>query len=119
LPLNILADESLDFRIVTELKREGFNIISVLKDYRGSSDKKVLELARQYNAILITEDSDFGEWVFAHKEKGISVIFLRYKVDELKNIKGSLINLLNRCGDSLYGKFVVITVKKVRIREIF
>lgn len=119
MPLNILADESLDFRIVTELKRQGFNVISVLKDYQGSSDRHVLELARQHNAILITEDSDFGEWIFAHKERGVSVIFLRYKANELKSIESSLINLINKYGGSLYGKFVVITVKKIRIREIF
>ena len=73
--LKLLADESLDFRIVLKLREAGFETISVLKDYQGISDKKVLSLARQFNAILITEDSDFGEWVFAHKEKATGVIF--------------------------------------------
>lgn len=116
--LNILADESLDFRIVIGLKNKGFNVISVLKDYQGISDSKVLDLARHFNAILVTEDSDFGEWIFAHKESGVSVIFLRYKSEEIKSIEGSLINLLDKYGSSLYGKFVALTVKKVRIREI-
>ncbi len=51
-----------------------------MKEYQGISDKEVLNLAREFNAILITEDSDFGEWVFAHREKITGVIFLRYKV---------------------------------------
>jgi len=117
LPLKILADESLDFRIVMELKDQGFEIISVLKEYQGASDKEVLNLARKHTAILITEDSDFGEWVFAHKEKNTSIIFLRYRPEEIRDISLSLSKLLAKYRDSLYGKFVVITVKKIRIRE--
>lgn len=116
--LKLLADESLDFRIVLKLREAGFETISVLKDYQGISDKKVLSLARQFNAILITEDSDFGEWVFAHKEKATGVIFLRYKSEEVQNISSSLIMLINKHGVELYSKFVVITVKKIRIRGI-
>lgn len=118
MPLKILADESVDFRIVKELISKKIEIVSVLKDYQGVSDKKVLELAREHHALLLTEDSDFGEWIFAHKEKNVGVIFLRYKSSELKNISASLIKVLNEHGTSLYGKFVVITMKKLRIRDI-
>ena len=75
--LKLLADECLDFRIVLNLRTEGFNTISVLKDYQSISDKEVLNLAKKLSAILITEDSDFGEWTFAHKGKSTGVIFLR------------------------------------------
>jgi len=118
LPLKILADENVDFRIVRNLINKGLEVISVLKDYQGIQDKEVLELARRHHALLLTEDSDFGEWIFAHKEKNVSVIFLRYKPSELKNISDSLIKILNEHGISLYGKFVVITPKKIRSRII-
>lgn len=118
MPLKLLADESLDFRIVVNLRVAGFETISVLKDYQGISDKEVLSLARQFNAILITEDSDFGEWVFAHKEKVIGVIFLRYKPEDIQSISSSLIALINKHGGELYGKFTVVTVKKIRMRGI-
>ena len=116
--LKLLADESLDFRIVTDLMKEGFDVISVLKNYRGISDKEVLNLAKTFKTILITEDSDFGEWVFAHKENDISVIFLRYKHEDIKEISSSLIKVIKKYNVELYGKFVVITVKKIRIREL-
>ena len=95
MPPDILTDESLDFRIVMELQKKGFHVISVLKAYQGSSDKKVLDLARQYEAILITEDSDFGEWIFAHQERGVSVIFLRYKAEEMQDMVKILRDLWN------------------------
>lgn len=116
--LKILADECLDFRMVKELRDKGFAVLSVLKEYQGSPDKRILELAKKHNAILITEDSDFGEWVFAHREKDISVIYLRYKSNEIEEIKSALIRQLYKHGSSLYGKFVTITPKKVRIRNI-
>lgn len=116
--LKLLADESLDFRIVTDLMHEGFETISVLKDYRGISDKEVMNLAKKFKSILITEDSDFGEWVFAHKEKDISVIFLRYRHEDIKEISSSLIKIIKKYNVELYGKFIVITVKKIRIREL-
>lgn len=116
--LKLLADESLDFRIVGNLTNEGFDTISVLKDYRGISDREVLNLAKKFKSILITEDSDFGEWVFAHKEKDISVIFLRYKPKDIDEISSSLIRVIKKYNAELYGKFVVITVKKIRIREL-
>jgi len=114
----ILADEDVDFRIVTALKNKTFDVISVLREYQGMSDEDVIGITKRFNAILLTEDSDFGHWVFARKEKEISVIFLRYENKELGNIINSLLKVLNSFGSSLYGKFVVITANKIRIREI-
>ena len=51
-------------------------------------------------------------------EKQISVIFLRYDSKDIVKITDSLIKVLHDYGASLYGKFVVITVNKIRIREI-
>jgi len=114
----ILVDESVDFRIVKKLRREGFDVISVLEKFRSIPDKKVLELAKEYNAILLTEDSDFGEWVFSHKEKSVGIIFLRYKPNDMEKISNSLVYILNKYKDTLSSKFAVIKVNKIRIREM-
>lgn len=114
----IVADEDVDFRIVTALMRAGFDITSVLREHQGMSDAGVIELAKQTGSILVTEDSDFGHWVFARNERDISVIFLRYDSADYGRIAESLIRVLNDHGESLYGKFAVITCNKIRIREI-
>lgn len=118
MPLKILADEDVDYRIVRELRKKGFEVVSVLEDYKGVSDKEVLRIAKNKGALLITEDKDFGEWVFAHKEKSVGIVFLRYKPVELKKIQDTLINILLKYSDSLYKKFAVIKVNKTRIREL-
>jgi predicted nuclease of predicted toxin-antitoxin system len=113
-----LADENINFRIIKELRNNSFDVISILESHRGISDKEVLALARNYKALLLTEDRDFGILVFAFKEKNISVIFLRYNYTEVNNITISLIKVLNKYKLELYGKFVTITPKKVKIIEI-
>jgi predicted nuclease of predicted toxin-antitoxin system len=114
----LLADESLDFRIVTALREADFEVISVLKEFQGISDKEVLVLARKHSAILITEDSDFGEWIFAHKEKKVGIVFLRYRQEDREKILTALISLLTKYNTALYTKFAVITAKKIRLREL-
>lgn len=114
----ILADEDVDFRIVTALRDSGHEVISVLREYQGISDEEVIRLAKKLNAILLTEDSDFGHWVFALKERDISVLFIRYYYGEQGKITHSLIRIIEEQCAALYGKFVVITVNKIRIREI-
>ena len=71
LPLKILADENINLKIIRYLKDNNFNVQSIEEKWRGISDKEVMEIAKKENAIILTEDSDFGEWIFAHS-------FLRY-----------------------------------------
>jgi predicted nuclease of predicted toxin-antitoxin system len=115
----LLIDESVDYRIVKKIKAFDVEINSVAELSGGIPGNEVLELSRQYNSILLTEDRDFGEWVFAHKERNVSVVYLRYKVEDLEKIIDSLSKVLLEKGQNLYGKFVVITINKIRIREIF
>lgn len=116
--LRILTDENVDFGIVKDLRSKGFEVISILENYQGISDKEVLELAISKEALLLTEDKEFGEWIFAHKQKSIGIIYLRYTSEELKVISNSLLGLLLKYGDSLYGKFAVIKANKLRMREL-
>jgi predicted nuclease of predicted toxin-antitoxin system len=114
----IIVDESVDIRIVNKLRKENYNIISILEEYRSIPDKEVLKLAQKHEAILLTEDSDFGEWVFSHKKRGFGVIFLRYKPHDLEKILNSLLLILSKYKDTLFNKFAVIKTTKIRIREI-
>lgn len=50
---------------------------------------------------VVKELNDFGEWVFAHKVKDISVIYLRYKSNEIEEIKSALIRQLHKHGSNL------------------
>jgi predicted nuclease of predicted toxin-antitoxin system len=114
----IIADECVDFRIVRTLRVAGFEVISILEESPSVSDRKVLEFAKARQGIVLTEDSDFGRWIFAHKFKNVGVIFLRYTAADIEKITRSLLLVLQTYQDRLARKFVVIKVNKLRIRDI-
>jgi len=119
LGFNIVADESVDFRIIKYLREKNVSIYSILEKHSGISDEEVVKIAKKNNCILLTEDSDFGEYVFSFQEKQISVIFLRYNPTQINEMETAILKVIQKYNENLYGKFVVITANKIRIREIF
>jgi len=75
----IIADESLNGNIVRELRELEFEVDWILESKAGIADSEVIEYAKENNGLLITEDKDFGEWVFFHKIDGLTIVFLRYE----------------------------------------
>jgi len=113
----ILADENIHSFIINSLREAGFEVISVREAASGSKDEAVIQMALKYNYIVLTEDKDFGEWVFAHHIKDLSVLFLRYSHHEFREIAQTLILLLK---GSAFDRpfFTTITTKKIRIRKL-
>lgn len=114
----ILADENVDLRIIRALRGSGIEVISIFEISKGITDSKIIELAIETNMILLTEDKDFGEWVFAHKQKGLSVIFLRYQFKELDKIILSLLSVLGDSAKAFHGFYTTITPRKIRQRQL-
>ena len=90
----ILADENIHGFIIRALRDAGFEVISVRELSSGITDEAVIQMALQHQYLLLTEDKDFGEWVFAHHIKELSVLFLRYSFYEYKEIAQAIIQLL-------------------------
>jgi predicted nuclease of predicted toxin-antitoxin system len=117
LSIRILADENVNYEIIKTLRRYGFEVVSVAENSPGITDFEVIELAVKLNAVVLTEDSDFGRLVFSCGNRINGVIYLRYSAGESKEVAKTLIEFL-KVQRELCGKFVVVTLKKVRIRSI-
>ena len=115
---SIVADENINFNIIKKLNDEGYNIYSIMKNHSGIDDESVIAITKERKAILLTEDSDFGEWVFAHGIKDICVIFMRYHYSEEELISSNLLKLLNNKKYTIKNNFFVLTPKKLRVRHI-
>ncbi len=116
--VSIVADESVDYRIVTALIEDGFAVYAIVHECPGITDSEVLACAAQRNSLLLTEDSDFGEWVFAHGQRGVSILYVRYGQSDLKEIIRAVRLVLNNLNNEEVNRFTVITPKKIRTREI-
>jgi predicted nuclease of predicted toxin-antitoxin system len=63
--MNFLADESCAGPVIQALREAGHDVAAVAEVAKGSTDEQVLERALNGKRILITEDRDFGELVYA------------------------------------------------------
>jgi predicted nuclease of predicted toxin-antitoxin system len=114
----ILADENIDHSLIEAIRSAGIDVISIYETNRGIRDEQVIDTSRNPPQIILTEDKDFGEWVFAHGIQDISVVLLRYSFQETATIKHILIDLFTRRHHELRGSFTTVTINKIRIRPL-
>ncbi len=114
----IIADENIPHTLIDVLRKNEIEVYSVYESSRGITDEDIIDLSKNPSRIILTEDKDFGEWVFAHDEKSISVIFLRYAFVDLVQIADILVNLIKKEDKNLFGLFITVTAEKIRYRSI-
>ena len=76
--MRFLADESCDGAVVRAIREAGHDVTSLRDTMRGAPDRSVLEAALHERRLLLTEDKDFGELVFASGAPAVGVLLLRY-----------------------------------------
>ncbi len=114
----LIADECFNQHLINLLTNEGYEVNSINKTNTGISDFDVIKVVKNLEGILITEDSDFGEWIFAHHIKNLSVIFLRYDKLYLGFIKERLLEEVKNIISEVDKYLITISNKKVRRRRI-
>lgn len=111
----IVADESVDFRIVAELRKLEIEVLAIAEVSPSIKDEEVLTLAVNIDALLITEDKDFGELVFRLKLPHKGILLIRMVNPNLKITMVADAIVKNYA--ELQEKFAVIDEKKLRIKE--
>ena len=117
--MDFVADESVDFRIVTYLRKSGYTVYSIAEDSFGISDEVVLKKAVESKSVLITEDKDFGELTFRLKRSHNGIILIRMPGIPIETRIEKIGFALNEFGGRLQNSFTVITVNKLRIKALF
>ena len=94
--MRFLADECCDKGIVRVLRASGYDVLSVSDISPRAEDLDVIGLAVHEERILMTEDKDFGQLVFAHGQKTIGVIFLRFPASARRQITKEVLRLVKQ-----------------------
>lgn len=110
-----IADESCDFNLVRALRKAGHEVLSVAEISPRADDQEVLKMTVRRKGVLLTEDKDFGQLVFAHGQNTTGVILLRFPLSARKQISRDLVRLAMEQGDRLIGCFVVVQPGRIRI----
>lgn len=114
----ILADEGFNGNLVRALREDGHEIVWIKETNAGMTDEDIIALARQNSQILITEDKDFGEWIFSHQLSGLTIVFLRYDKEDYDTILSFLRSALKTLESDEKNEFITINKNKVRRRII-
>ena len=113
--MRFLADESCDFSVVRALRSTGHDVLAVAELSSGSDDTVVMNLAHREGRLLLTEDKDFGQLVYAHSQPSNGVIFIRFPAHARKTLPTAVVNLVSEAQTELPGGFVVVSPGRVRI----
>lgn len=65
--MRIIADESVDGRIIGRLRLAGHDVLAIAESAAGTPDDLVLANADTAGVLLLTADKDFGELVFRRR----------------------------------------------------
>lgn len=113
--MRFLADESCDFTFVRVLRSAGHDVLAVVESAAGAPDDKVIALAHGQRRILITEDKDFGQLVFAAASSTSGVIYVRYPMRYRSTLGVDLLRLVEERGEALTGTSAVVEPGRIRI----
>ncbi len=115
--MRFLLDESADARLAAHLEARGHDAQFVALHHRpGLPDPEVLAIAHREGRILITDDRDFGELVFRHRQPHAGVIYFRLETTKLAARTARLDDVLTTHRDQL-DRFLVVTELTVRVAE--
>ena len=113
--LRFLADESCDFGVVKALRAEGYDVLALTEITTRSVDREVIAQAYQEKRILLTEDKDFGQLVFASQADMAGVILIRDPGNARKSLQETIVKLVHEKGDEIKHAFVVMQPGHIRV----
>jgi predicted nuclease of predicted toxin-antitoxin system len=113
----IIIDESVDYAIVDLLRANGFTVYAIIDETPSISDNKVLNISNEQNALLITEDKDFGELVFRFQLPHKGILLVRM-IDAKSTEKAeAVLKVLREYYNEMIENFSVLDKNKLRIRK--
>ena len=94
--MTVVADENIPHQLIETLRTNGFDVLSIREAHRGIDDRQVIELVKNLKGVLLTEDKDFGEWVFVHGVKELNIVLLRYNKHDFEKVLEGTLKVLQR-----------------------
>ena len=112
--MRFLADESCDFAVVRALRSAQHDVLAIAEVSPRIGDKEVLKQARDEKRVLLTEDTDFGELVYAEGLGSSGVILFRFPSTARRAMAEAALDVTNRIGEELSARFTVVQPGRVR-----
>ena len=116
--LRFLADVNIENEIISGLRTDGHDVVWILERNKYLTDEEILNMARDENRIVLTNDKDFGEIVYRLKLISNGIVLFRVK-DQNENVKLELIRkAVDYKNENLSKYFTVLTEAKIRFIKL-
>ena len=112
-----VADENIDSAIIRRLRGAGHDVLWIAESAPGSSDDQVLTIAEQQARVLITGDTDFGEFVFRQGRASAGILLVRLAGLPPERKASIVAEVVSKHTTELPGAFSVVVPGHVRIRR--
>lgn len=116
--MQLLADENTDFAVVRGLRAAGHDVVAIAELSPRADDRDVIDRCHREGRILITEDKDFGQLVYASGAQASGVILLRFPSGRRSEMVDAVVDLIDAQADKLVGSFVVLQPGRARITKL-
>ena len=113
-----LADECVDAALVRHLRAGGHDVIYAAEVAAGTTDAQILRRANDEHRLLLTEDKDFGELVFRLRMTVPGLVLMRIPPERYLVKWTRLDAAVQRFGQRLFGRYVVIEEARLRSRPL-
>lgn len=113
--MKFLADESCPGPVVRALREANYDVVAIAETAAGATDEQVLDCALAEGRMLITEDRDFGNLVYARGRRSPGVILLRFPNGARLARPATLLEAIIVLGSRLQNAFTVVEPGRVRI----
>jgi len=96
------------------LRAAGHDVTAVIDVAPGAEDAIVIDFARREERLVLTEDRDFGQLVYAAATPTAGVILLRFPASARSHLPALVVDAIARFGDRLAGRFTVLEPGHIR-----
>ncbi len=79
-----------------------------------ADDTVVIELASQEETILLTEDKDFGQLVYAEQKANRGVVLIRFPTSVRSSLPQAMLDLVKEHTETLLDRFTVLQPGRIR-----
>ena len=117
--MRFLANENFPLKSIRQLREHDHDVVAVIEEMSGVSDRIILDRANRENRIILTFDRDYGELIFHYQlPTPAGVIYLRFDPVSPEEPADLLIRMFESTGIQVENKFTVLDRDRVRQRSL-
>lgn len=116
--MKYLVDECLGHLIVEKLRKQGHDVEWVRETAKGTPDDTVLDWSVREKRILLTEDFDYGDLIFAQDQPAFGVVILQLSSfpGSWHDVASEMTERLGIFEDRFAGSFTILGRNRIKSR---